>query len=186
MDPQSDDIFFSQLLENRDANFLNDIVTVTPNPQNTTEGTSKKTQRGVNFTRDEDIILVSGWLSTSLDAIVGNDKKSTTFWSRVHQYYHECKKPNFQERTVHSLTNRWSIIQRSVNKFCACLAQMESLHQSGHNENDNIRLAKTSYKENESHEFIFDHCWEILRFQPKWILQKEEVKGEKKNLCFSF
>ncbi|XP_042423527.1 glutathione S-transferase T3-like [Zingiber officinale] len=106
MDPQSGDGIFTQLLQDRDPNLLNDFVTAIPTPQTTIEGTSKKTQR----------------------------------------------------------------------------AQVENLHQSGHSENDKIKLAKSSYKENENNEFTFEHCWEILRYQPKWILQKEEVKGKKRKV----
>lgn len=51
MDPLNDDGFFTQLLHDRDPNLLNDLVTTIPTPQTTTEGTSKKTQRGVNFVR---------------------------------------------------------------------------------------------------------------------------------------
>lgn len=35
----------------------------------------------------DDLVLVSGWLNTSKDVIVGNDQRSGTFWQRIADYY---------------------------------------------------------------------------------------------------
>ena len=35
----------------------------------------------------EDVILISSWLNTSKDPIVGNEKKCGTFWKRIRDYY---------------------------------------------------------------------------------------------------
>ena len=40
---------------------------------------SRKSQRTKNFTRQEDILLVSGWLNTSKDAITGNNNNMVPF-----------------------------------------------------------------------------------------------------------
>lgn len=50
-----------------------------------------KKSRGVNFTVDEDNMLVSAWLNTSLDAVHGNDQKNHTFWKRIWECYHSHK-----------------------------------------------------------------------------------------------
>ena len=41
--------------------------------------TTKRSQRGNNFTIDEDINLVSAWLNVSLDAVTLTDQKHITF-----------------------------------------------------------------------------------------------------------
>ncbi|KAF5441815.1 hypothetical protein F2P56_037138 [Juglans regia] len=64
--------------------------------------------------------------------------------------------------------NRWSSIQKCTNKFCAFLAQVESLHPSGATEQDKIEKAKLLYKEMEKSNFTMEHCWCLLRHQPKW------------------
>ena len=38
------------------------------------------------WTPSDDDVLISGWLNTSKDAIVGNDQKSGSFWKRVGEY----------------------------------------------------------------------------------------------------
>ncbi|XP_042958043.1 glutathione S-transferase T3-like [Carya illinoinensis] len=69
---------------------------------------------------------------------------------------------------VGSLINRWSMIQKCTNKFCAHLAQVESLHPSGATEQNKIEKAKILYKEMEQGNFTLDYSWNLLRHQPKW------------------
>ncbi|XP_042980086.1 uncharacterized protein LOC122310268 [Carya illinoinensis] len=102
----------------------------------------KLSQRGVSFTVEEDNLLVSGWLNISIEAIRGTDQKSTQLWIRIHDYFNTYKKPNWPERSMGSLTNRWSTIQKATNKFCGYLAQVESMHPSSTNEQDK---RKTGY-----------------------------------------
>ncbi|CAL5414910.1 unnamed protein product [Camellia sinensis] len=101
------------------------------------ESTTKKSQRGGNFSIEEDNLLVSAWLNTSLDAIHGNEQKHKTYWNRVWEYFHKYKTFT-SERNQNSLMNRWSTIQLGTNKFCGFFAQIESMHQSGVNEQDKI------------------------------------------------
>jgi hypothetical protein len=103
-----------------------------------TESTTKQTPRKGNFGVEEDNILVSAWLTISMDAIHGIDQKASKFWMRVHAEYDEHKKPNYCERFVNSLTNRWSTIQVATNKFCGCLAQIEARHPSGVTKQDKV------------------------------------------------
>ena len=35
----------------------------------------------------EDIVLISSWLNTSKDPVVGNEQKSMAFWKRIAAYY---------------------------------------------------------------------------------------------------
>lgn len=107
-------------------------------PQAKTRSTTKKSQRGRNFSVEEDILLVTAWLNTDIDLIQGNDKKPMTFWERISENYHEHKKETIVERSMHSLSNRWSIIQLGTNKFCEYLAQVESKNPSGFGEQDKV------------------------------------------------
>ncbi|KAH7841549.1 hypothetical protein Vadar_031383 [Vaccinium darrowii] len=140
-----------------------------------TEPATKKL-RGSNFTIDEDIMLVSAWLNTSLDAVHGNDQKNQTFWKRVWECFHS-NKTFVSERNETSLMHRWSNIQKLTNKFCGFLAQIESMHQSGITEQDKITKAKEMYREfSKGSPFQFEHCWKLLKDQPKWFA----FLGEKK------
>ncbi|CAL5353034.1 unnamed protein product [Camellia sinensis] len=143
------------------------------------ESTTKKSQRGSNFSTEEDNLLVSAWLNTSLDAIHGNEQKHKTYWNRVWEYFHKYKTFT-SERNQNSLMNRWSTIQLGTNKFCGFFAQIESMHQSGVNEQDKIGKAKLMYQEFQKASFPFEHCWNVLRYQPKWLEECEKKKPKKK------
>ncbi|XP_050217772.2 glutathione S-transferase T3-like [Mercurialis annua] len=144
------------------------------------ESNSKKS-RGGNFMIDEDLLIVSSWLNISLDAVHGNEQKHKTYWARLWEYFHKYK--NFpSERTQGSLMNRWSTIQLATNKFCGCYAQIESRHQSGVNEQDKIANAKLLYHEMNKVKFPFEHCWNILRLQPKWMEDCQKKKPTKKRI----
>ncbi|XP_038716831.1 glutathione S-transferase T3-like [Tripterygium wilfordii] len=132
-------------------------------------GKPKKNPRLGNFSTQEDLALVSAWLNTSLDAIQGTDQKGTTFWKRVSSTYHSAIGSSFPYRTDRSLINRWSNVQSCVNKFMGFLAQIETSRPSGVNEQDKIEMAKVMYRDIQKTTFQFEHCWNILRHQPKWL-----------------
>ncbi|GLT71777.1 hypothetical protein SLA2020_437730 [Shorea laevis] len=143
------------------------------------ESTTKKSQRRGNFSLEEDNLLVSSWLATSMDAIHGINQKASTFWGRVHAHYDEYKKPTFITRSVNSITNRWSTIQVATNKFCACLCQIERKPSSGLTEQDKIEQAKLLYHNNHGVTFNFEHCWNTLKCHPKW--KQNVAEGNKKS-----
>ena len=39
------------------------------------------------WTPSDDLVLMSSWLNTSKDAVVGNEQKSDCFWRRIAAYY---------------------------------------------------------------------------------------------------
>ncbi|CAL5332421.1 unnamed protein product [Camellia sinensis] len=148
MDSQTPtDAYFTNLLQG-ESNLLGEFMMKSPNqigqcssqhgevagqesplsPQ--IESTTKKSQRGGNFTTEEDNLLVSAWLNTSLDAGHGNEQKHKTYWNRVWEYFHKYKTFN-SERNQNYLMNRWSTTQLGTNKFCGFFAQIELMHQSG-------------------------------------------------------
>ncbi|XP_042940900.1 glutathione S-transferase T2-like [Carya illinoinensis] len=143
--------------------------------------TRKRSHRGGNFTVEEDNQLVSAWLNISLDVIQGNDQRATQLWNRIYEYFNKYKKPFSPERSVASLTNRWSTIQKSTKKFCRFLFQIESMHPSGVDEQDKIQKAKNMYRENQKATFQFDHCWYLLRHQPKWQTHMDQLRSRRKS-----
>ncbi|KAH7863026.1 hypothetical protein Vadar_012331 [Vaccinium darrowii] len=51
------------------------------------------------------------------------------------------------------------------------------MHQSGTTEQDKITKAKEMYREfNKGNPFQFEHCWNLLKDQPKWFAQCEKKK----------
>ena len=100
---------------------------------------AKKPPRGVKFTVEEYLLLVSAWLNTSMDPIAGNQKKHNAYWDKIYKYL-EKDKTSCISRTANSLMHRWLTIQLKTNKFCGCLAQVERRNESGLNEQDKLLL----------------------------------------------
>uniref|UniRef100_A0A5B6Z1S7 Putative la protein 1 n=1 Tax=Davidia involucrata TaxID=16924 RepID=A0A5B6Z1S7_DAVIN len=139
--------------------------------------TMKKGLRSHNFTTEEDNLIVSAWLNSSLDVVLPNEQNSKTSWQRIYEYFHRNK--NFtSHRSSISLKARWATIKLAVNKFIGCYAQIEARHQSSVSEQDKILQAMLMYREMHQASFQFEHCWNELRYQPKWLafVQKKKTK----------
>ncbi|XP_020262856.1 glutathione S-transferase T3-like [Asparagus officinalis] len=147
----------------------------------------KQSQGTINFSPEEDKLLIATWLNTSLDPIKGSDQKKNQFWKRITQYFEDHKSwPD--ERTEKSPTNRWSKISFSVSRFCGHYVAVEHLRTDVAFSNViflldiymsyslQIQEAKTVYKDKEGHQFGFDHCWTLLRFQQKWMVEHKKIE----------
>ncbi|KAG6634190.1 hypothetical protein CIPAW_12G101800 [Carya illinoinensis] len=130
-----------------------------PLPPNEPIG-NRKSVRGANFTPEEDKLLVSTWLNCSLDAVQGTDQKHAQLWEKISEYFQQFKETS-HERTIKSLIHRWSVIQKATKSF--------------------FEKAKVMYQALEKCSFQFEHCWHLLKDQPKWIWRatKDDPKRRK-------
>ncbi|PRQ20791.1 putative glutathione transferase [Rosa chinensis] len=142
--------------------------------------TTKKAKRAKNFSIQEDNLLVSAWLNTTLDPAIGNDQKGAAYWKRIWDYFYAEK--NFElecDRNQGSLMHRWSGIQLDVNKFCGYIAEIERTRASGTTEQDRIVEAKQKFRRERGYNFTYEHCWHVLKFHPKWNLELSRKKPKK-------
>ncbi|XP_047076243.1 glutathione S-transferase T3-like [Lolium rigidum] len=122
-------------------------------------------RRTKNFSDKEDDMLVLAWLNISLDAAQENEQTRSTYWQRMHYYFHENR--NFEsDRSQSSLSNRWCTIQEHVEKFCRCYDRI--LCRIGMTEKDKIDQALEAFKSEEKKAFGFMHCWNTLHLHQKW------------------
>nr|POE74277.1 glutathione s-transferase t3 [Quercus suber] len=139
-----------------------------PPPQPQVENASSaKGKRGSNFSVEEDKLLVAAWLNTSVDAVNSNEQTQHTFPKKVWEYFQKYNTSD-TTRTVVSLLSHWGTISERVNKFAGCMAQVNALHQSGTTEEDKIKDAKALFVEKHEKPFLLDHCWLMLKDQPKF------------------
>jgi hypothetical protein len=107
------------------GSFFTDLLrTDGEDSQNPCPAACKGSQRRTkNFADEEDTLLVSAWLNVGMDPIQGVDQPQSSFWARIHDYFHTNK--TFEsDRTQGSLMNRWSTIQHDVNVFCHCVTRI--------------------------------------------------------------
>ncbi|XP_038698027.1 glutathione S-transferase T3-like [Tripterygium wilfordii] len=145
-----------------------------------TPSIARRGQRGTNFAIEDDLLLISAYLNTSLDPVQGNQQKLGAYWERIENYYNENKQDVNIVRSKVSLQHRWSTLQREVNKFCGHFAKIDGRQQSGVTEQDKIMQAQIMFKQLESHSFQFLHCWYQLRHHPKWMMENSSRKANKK------
>ena len=135
------------------------------------EDTPTERRERKKWTPADDEVLISAWLNTSKDAVVGIDQKSGTFWKRVGEYYAES--PHVLaggDKTEHNhCKQRWHKINDWTNKFCGAFAAAERQMTSGQNETDVLKLAHDIYYANHKQKFSVEHVWCVLRYEQKWI-----------------
>ncbi|KAL6656724.1 hypothetical protein ACP70R_004504 [Stipagrostis hirtigluma subsp. patula] len=154
-----------------------DLSPTTGTPIDQGHAAAKGSQGRTKNSRDEeDGLLVSAWLNVIMDPIQGVDQSQTSYWARIHEYFHANK--SFEsDRTQGSLMNRWSGIQHDVNVFCGCVTRIEDRNQSGCSVDDKIAHACALFKEEDkkNRKFNLMHCWRILKDKPKWMERRREI-----------
>ncbi|KAF8090816.1 hypothetical protein N665_0466s0020 [Sinapis alba] len=122
------------------------------------------------WTPADDAVLISAWLNTSKDAIIGNDQKSGTFWQRVADYYAASPHggENGEKREHLHCKKRWQRINEQVNKFCGAFSAAERQIASGENDSDVLKKAHDIFYSDQDHKFTLEHAWCVLRHEQKW------------------
>ncbi|KAL4615000.1 hypothetical protein ACB092_07G092600 [Castanea dentata] len=151
-------------------------MSVSDSPPQVENASSTKGKRGTNFSVEEDQILVSAWLNTSVDAIHSNEQTQNTLHKKVWEYFTQYNTSD-TTRTAISLITHWATINEKTNKFCWWRTKVNARHQSGITEQDKITNAKASYKETFKKPFLLEHCWLMLKDQPKWADPSERSRA---------
>ncbi|KAL0856464.1 hypothetical protein Bca101_061617 [Brassica carinata] len=147
-----------------------------PSPSEDT-GVDRKERR--RWSPADDEVLISAWLNTSKDPIVGNDQTKGTFWKRVGEYYaaspHGSKEG---ERRPHlHCKQRWHRINDLTNKFCAAYAAAERQMSSGQSDTDLLKMAHDIFFSDQNSKFNLEHAWCVLRFEQKWLSLNTPTPG---------
>lgn len=139
-------------------------------PVHLVEETSPETVRGprIRWSVGEDLILISAWLNTSKDPIVGNEQRAGCFWKRIAAYFSACEGGNINHRGPTHCKQRWRKINESVNKFVGCYTLASGRRKSGQSEDDVLKMAHDLYTSEGKGKFMLDHCWRELRNDQKW------------------
>jgi len=126
----------------------------------------------------DDEVLISAWLNTSKDAVVGTEQKCRNFWKRVGDYFSAA---HHEKRDGEHCKQRWHKFNGDTNKYCAAYAAAERLQSSGQNDNDLVKKAHEIYFADHGSKFTLDHAWCFLRYEQKWLsLNTPKCGGEKR------
>ncbi|TYZ60851.1 hypothetical protein PybrP1_011443 [[Pythium] brassicae (nom. inval.)] len=132
-----------------------------------------------NWSVAEDQALCRAWLSAG-DAMAhthapdaaaapGNARAST-FWGVVSQRFH-AELVTAVDRPHNGVKIRWTRINRDVQKFAVIFQQLQASRGGCGGDGDeqqSIEAAKELYFRQHDGKFLFEACWQLLRYSPKW------------------
>ncbi|XP_074346383.1 glutathione S-transferase T3-like [Apium graveolens] len=115
-------------------------------------------------------LLISAWLSVSIDPLIGTDQKAEAFWDRIHQY---CEEYNT------------SVIKRGVMKFGSCYDEAQRNIGSGSNLENRIEEANALHLKYYKKKSNFEGHWCELRRHPKWRKPATSASSKRTKLSSS-
>ncbi|XP_013607537.1 PREDICTED: glutathione S-transferase T3-like [Brassica oleracea var. oleracea] len=149
--------------------------------QTPSEGRQRK-----KWSLTEDVVLISAWLNTSKDPVVGNEQRAGAFWKRIAAYFAASPKvQGGEKRESIQRKQRWQKINDLVSKFYGSYEAATRQKTSGMNENDVVKLAHEIFHNDHKMKFNLQHAWEELRFDQKWCeVASSKLDGSsKKRKC---
>ena len=121
------------------------------------------------WTLVEDVVLISSWLNTSKDPVVGNEQKAIAFWKRIASYFAASPKvAGLQKRGPVHCKARWGKINEGVCKFVGSYEAATKQRSSGQNEDDVLKMAHAIYFNDYKKKYTMEHAWLELRHDQKW------------------
>ena len=133
------------------------------------EETPSERRERKKWTLTEDVVLISAWLNTSKDPVVGNEQRAGAFWKRIAAYFAASPKvQGGEKRESIQCKQRWQKINDLVSKFSGSYEAATRQKTSGMNENDVVKLAHEIFHNDHKIKFNLQHAWEELRFDQKW------------------
>ncbi|XP_013623740.1 PREDICTED: glutathione S-transferase T3-like [Brassica oleracea var. oleracea] len=138
-------------------------------PSQAEETPEERRERRIWSTQD-DLVLISGWLNTSKDSIVGNDQRGGCFWKRIADYYASSTHvlDGAEPRNHEHCRQRWQKISREVSRFCGTYADAKREKASGMNDLDILQNAHQIFTLLYKKKFGLEYAWNVLRFEQKW------------------
>ncbi|XP_013608304.1 PREDICTED: glutathione S-transferase T3-like [Brassica oleracea var. oleracea] len=105
------------------------------------EDTPSERRERKKWTLTEDVVLISAWLNTSKDPVVGNEQRAGAFWKRIAAYFAASPKvQGGEKRESIQCKQRWQKINDLVSKFSGSYEAATRQKTSGMNENDVLRF----------------------------------------------
>ncbi|XP_013617543.1 PREDICTED: glutathione S-transferase T3-like [Brassica oleracea var. oleracea] len=131
--------------------------------------TGEERKQVCKWSTAEDLVLISSWLNTSKDLVVGNEQKAGTFWKRIASYYNASPKVvGFTKREPSHCKKRWGKINEGVCTFVESYDAASKQKSSGQNEDDVLKAAHEIFFNDYTVKFTLEHAWRELRNDQKW------------------
>ncbi|WZY82885.1 hypothetical protein YC2023_029269 [Brassica napus] len=131
--------------------------------------TGEERKQRCKWSTAEDLVLISAWLNTSKDPVVGNEQRAGTFWKRIGAYYNASPKVvGLPKREQTHCKQRWGKINEGVCKFVGSYDAATKQRTSGQSEDDVLKAAHEIFLNDHKAKFSLEHAWRELRNDQKW------------------
>jgi hypothetical protein len=115
-------------------------------------------------------------LNNSNDPIQSNYKKNEQYWKEDAAVYNSTT-PKNRARLVKQVKDRFGRIKKKVAWFCASWKEANALYASGESDVDLKKRAMQTYEaDHKDGPFMFEHCWEFPKKEPKWDAYLERLE----------
>ncbi|KAF8109878.1 LOW QUALITY PROTEIN: hypothetical protein N665_0090s0060 [Sinapis alba] len=119
------------------------------------EDSATKHKERKKWSSSDDVVLISAWLNTNKDVIVGNEQKACAFWKRIAAYFAASPKvERGAEREAVQCKQRWQKMNNLVCKFYGAYAAATRQKTSGQSESDVVKMAHEIFYND--HKFRFN------------------------------
>ena len=138
------------------------------------------------WTPTHDNVLISSWLNTSKDPIIGNEQRNDAFWKRIAAYYSASPKiADCDRRGASQCKNRWHKINEAVGKFCGAFEAATRSKTSGQNETDVLKHAHEIFFNNYKKKFTLENVWKELWNDQNWfdLATSKNERSSKRRKC---
>ncbi|GKB88409.1 hypothetical protein Tco_0960681 [Tanacetum coccineum] len=130
---------------------------------------NKETEKqGQNLcSQDKELILAESFIQISDDPRTGCDQKNDTFWYKILDVYNaEATKHGYMERTKNMLTQKWTPMNRDVQKFNSLV--QETQVANGENDEDWMTRVEMLFRTHTHRDFKHKSAWLFLKDKHKW------------------
>jgi hypothetical protein len=73
-------------------------------------------------------------------------------------------------RSHHQITSKCNKLKTNVTRFAAIYNKLVLSRSSGSSDADILSLAYRRYREEHRSAFVHEHCWSIIKHNPKWTV----------------
>jgi hypothetical protein len=115
-------------------------------------------------------------LNNSNDPIHANYKKNGKYWKGVAAVYNNTT-PKNGRRLPKQIKDHFGRIKKRVAWFSSAWKEANALWASGESNVNLMDRALQIYEEEQKKDgsFMFKHCWDVLRKEPKWDVYLERL-----------
>lgn len=137
---------------------------------------SAQGKRNVQWSEDEDLVLLRCYYDVCMDPIVGTNQKYATLFHKIKEKYDNARRDamysDINERTQDSLRKRVDRIKAEVNQWLPAYetATKEVGQRSGRNEEDVLKVAQALFKQNSKYnaDFSMFKQWDLMKKFPEY------------------